>query len=87
MTTLHTRVKKMIQKKVIEDELSTSETTMLLVEIEATVVGTPLTLSFRLKIATRLGEVIALAACWAETVVGIVTSISYLNMIDRRPRA
>ena len=44
-------------------------------------------LLYELKIATRLGEVIALAACWAETVVGIVTSISYLNMIDRRPRA
>jgi len=68
----------------MEDDVFTSETTMLLVEILATVVDTPLTLSFWLKIATRLGEVIALAAFWAENVVGIVTSISYVNMIDRR---
>jgi len=72
----------------MEDDVFTSETTMLLVEIlPTTVVFTPLTLSFWLKIATRLGEAIALAAFWAENVVGIVTSISYLNMIDRRPGA
>jgi len=67
----------------MEDDVSTSETIMLLVEIEATVVGTALALRYELKVATRLGEVIDIAACWADAVVGIVTSTSYVKN-DRR---
>jgi len=67
----------------MEDDVSTCETIILLVEIEATVAGTALALRYELKVATRLGEVIDIAACWADTVVGIVTSTSYVKN-DRR---
>jgi len=66
----------MIQKKVIEDELSTSETIMLLVEIKLTVVGTALLSRCVLKVATTPGEVMDLAASWAINVVGMVASTS-----------
>ena len=45
--------------------------------------GTALALRYELKVATRLGEVIDIAACWADAVVGIVTSTSYVKN-DRR---
>ena len=45
--------------------------------------GTALALRYELKVATRLGEVIGIAACWADAVVGIVTSTSYVKD-DRR---
>jgi len=76
MTIVHTRVKKTIQNAVIEDEVSASETTMLLVEIEVTVVGTALVLRYVLRIATTPGDVMDAAASWADNSVGIVTSTS-----------
>ena len=53
------------------------------ISIRYTVAGTALALRYELKVATRLGEVIDIAACWADTVVGIVTSTSYVKN-DRR---
>ena len=75
----------------MEDDVSTSETTMLLVETEvtcswnsqddiksksSTVVATELACRYELKLVTRPGEVMEIAASCADTVVGIMTSAS-----------
>jgi len=76
MTMVHTRANIIIQPVVMEDDVSTCETTMLLVETEVTVVATELAFRYELKLVKRPGEVMDIAASCADIVVGIMTSAS-----------
>jgi len=57
----------------MEEEVSTCETIILLVDMEVAVVGIELILRYELKVVTTLGEVIAIAASSADNNVRIVT--------------